>query len=127
MYCALFVCKENYAEIFVETQNRTGWAAARPESAVSVSSMRRNRISRSLLAYSSSNPRCEYSSHLTHSSFMPAKSVSSRRMTVALTTRSREVPAALRMAEIFCRHCLVCSWMVSPTIFSGHRIVRSRA
>jgi hypothetical protein len=31
--------------------------------------------------------------HLIHSSFIPAKSVSSRRMTVALTTRSREVPA----------------------------------
>src|SRR5580700_10766129 len=29
--------------------------------------------------------------HLIHSSFIPAKSVSSKRMTVALTTRSREV------------------------------------
>jgi len=38
-------------------------------------------------------------------------------MTVALTTRSREVPAALRMADTFSRHCLVCSWIVSPTIF----------
>src|SRR5580658_2434935 len=55
--------------------------------------------------------------HLTHSSFIPAKSVSSRMMTVALTTRSREVPAALRMADTFSRHCLVCSWIVSPTIF----------
>src|ERR1700689_883094 len=55
--------------------------------------------------------------HLIHSSFIPAKSVSSRRMTVALTTRSREVPAALRMADTFSRHCLVCSWIVSPTIF----------
>jgi hypothetical protein len=55
--------------------------------------------------------------HLIHSSFIPVKSVSSRRMTVALTTRSREVPAALRMADIFSRHCLVCSWIVSPTIF----------
>jgi hypothetical protein len=54
--------------------------------------------------------------HLIHSSFIPAKSVSSRRMTVALTTRSSEVPAASRMAEIFFRHCLVCSWIVSPTI-----------
>src|SRR5271170_8237398 len=55
--------------------------------------------------------------HLTHSSFIPAKSVSSRRMTVALTIRSREVPAALRMADTFSKHCLVCSWIVSPTIF----------
>src|SRR5580698_895017 len=55
--------------------------------------------------------------HLIHSSFIPAKSASSRRMTVALTTRSREVPAALRMADTFSRHCLVCSWIVSPTIF----------
>jgi hypothetical protein len=55
--------------------------------------------------------------HVIHSSFIPAKSVSSRRMTVALTTRSREVPAALRMADTFSRHCLVCSWIVSPTIF----------
>src|ERR1700689_1774582 len=55
--------------------------------------------------------------HLIHSSFIPAKSVSSRRMTVALTIRSREVPAALRMADTFSRHCLVCSWIVSPTIF----------
>src|SRR5580692_5859144 len=38
-------------------------------------------------------------------------------MTVALTTRSSEVPAALRMADIFSKHCLVCSWIVSPTIF----------
>src|SRR6202021_2708574 len=55
--------------------------------------------------------------HLIHSSFIPAKSASSRRMTVALTTRSRELPAALRMADTFSRHCLVCSWIVSPTIF----------
>src|ERR1700685_3946769 len=55
--------------------------------------------------------------HLIHSSFIPAKSVSSRRMTVALTIRSREVPAALRMADTFSKHCLVCSWIVSPTIF----------
>jgi hypothetical protein len=55
--------------------------------------------------------------HLIHSSFIPAKSVSSRRMTVALTTCSRELPAALRMADTFSRHCLVCSWIVSPTIF----------
>ena len=34
-----------------------------------------------------------------------------------LTTRSREVPAALRMADTFSKHCLVCSWIVSPTIF----------
>ncbi len=47
--------------------------------------------------------------HLIHSSFIPAKSVSSRTMTVALTIRSREVPAALRMAETFSKHCLVCS------------------
>jgi hypothetical protein len=52
--------------------------------------------------------------HLIHSSFIPAKSASSRRMTVALTTRSREEPAALRMADTFSRHCLVCSWIVSP-------------
>src|ERR1700683_2797005 len=55
--------------------------------------------------------------HLIHSSFIPAKSVSSRTMTVALTTRSSEVPAALRMADTFSRHCRVCSWIVSPTIF----------
>src|SRR6266436_6824592 len=55
--------------------------------------------------------------HLTHSSFIPAKSASSRRMTVTLATRSREVPAALRMADTFFKHCLVCSWSVSPTIF----------
>src|SRR5580692_9178356 len=55
--------------------------------------------------------------HLTHSSFIPAKSASSRRMTVALTTCSRELPAAWRMADTFFRHCLVCSWIVSPTIF----------
>src|ERR1700761_204388 len=54
--------------------------------------------------------------HLIHSSFIPAKSVSSRRMTVALRIRSREEPAALRMAETFSKHCLVCSWIVSPTI-----------
>jgi hypothetical protein len=47
--------------------------------------------------------------HLPHSSFIPAKSVSSRRITVALATRSREVPAALRMADTFSKHCLVCS------------------
>ena len=47
--------------------------------------------------------------HFTHSSFIPAKSASSRRITVALTTLSREVPAALRMADTFSRHCLVCS------------------
>src|ERR1700691_4939456 len=55
--------------------------------------------------------------HLIHSLFIPAKSVSSRMMTVALTTRSRELPAAFRMADRFSRHCLVCSWIVSPTIF----------
>jgi hypothetical protein len=55
--------------------------------------------------------------HLTHSSFIPAKSASSRRMTVTLATRSSEVPAALRMADTFFKHCLVCSWIVSPTIF----------
>src|SRR5580700_8991707 len=55
--------------------------------------------------------------HLIHSSFIPANSVSSRTMTVALTTRSREVPAALRMADTFSRHCRVCSWIVFPTIF----------
>jgi hypothetical protein len=55
--------------------------------------------------------------HLIHSSFIPAKSVSSRRITVKLTARSREVPAALRMADTFSKHCLVCSWIVSPTIF----------
>src|SRR5438445_5436871 len=38
-------------------------------------------------------------------------------MTVKLATRSREVPAALRMADTFFKHCLVCSWIVSPTIF----------
>src|ERR1700685_2075073 len=38
-------------------------------------------------------------------------------MTVALTTRSRELPAAWRMADTFFRHCLVCSWIVSPAIF----------
>ena len=36
---------------------------------------------------------------------------------MTLTSRSREVPAALRMADTFSRHCLVCSWIVSPTIF----------
>ena len=36
---------------------------------------------------------------------------------MALTTRSREVPAALRMADTFSKHCLVCSWIVSPIIF----------
>src|SRR5580658_5824544 len=55
--------------------------------------------------------------HLIHSSFIPANSVSSRTMTVALTTRSSEVPAALRMADTFSRHCRVCSWIVPPTIF----------
>ena len=39
--------------------------------------------------------------HLIHSSFIPAKSVSSRRMTVILTACSREVPAALRMTDTF--------------------------
>jgi hypothetical protein len=38
-------------------------------------------------------------------------------MTVALTIRSTEVPAASRMAETFFKHCLVCSWIVFPTIF----------
>src|SRR5580692_11749834 len=37
--------------------------------------------------------------HLIHSSFIPAKSGSSRTMTVALTTRSSDVPADLRMAD----------------------------
>jgi hypothetical protein len=55
--------------------------------------------------------------HLIHSSFIPAKSVSSRKITVALTTLSREEPAAVRMADIFAKHCLVCSWIESPTIF----------
>ena len=53
--------------------------------------------------------------HLPHSSFMPAKSVSSARMKVALTTMPRELPAASRMASTFLRHWRVCSWMVSPT------------
>jgi hypothetical protein len=55
--------------------------------------------------------------HFIHSSFIPAKSDSSRRMTVTLTARSREVPAAFRMADTFAKHCRVCSWIVSPTIF----------
>jgi hypothetical protein len=55
--------------------------------------------------------------HLTHSSFIPVKSDSSSRMTVALTTCSSDVPAALRISDTFFRHCLVCSWIVSPTIF----------
>ena len=55
--------------------------------------------------------------HLVHSSFIPAKSASSRRITVTVTTRSSELPAASSIADTFCKHCLVCSWIVSPTIF----------
>src|SRR4051812_13448855 len=42
--------------------------------------------------------------HRTHSSFKPAKSSSSRTMTVALTMFSRELPAASRIAWMFMRH-----------------------
>jgi len=55
--------------------------------------------------------------HLIHSSFIPAKSVSSKSMTVALTVRSSEVPAASRIAATFLKHCRVCSWIEFPTIF----------
>ena len=55
--------------------------------------------------------------HLIHSSFIPVKSSSSRTITVALKSCSREEPAAKRMADTFFKHCLVCSWIVSPTIF----------
>jgi hypothetical protein len=54
--------------------------------------------------------------HLTHSSFMPAKSDSSSRITVALATLDSELPAAARMAVMFFKHCAVCSWIVEPVI-----------
>ena len=53
--------------------------------------------------------------HRTHSSFMPPKSSSSARITVALTIFSSELPASCRMAAMLVRHCRVCSWMVAPT------------
>jgi hypothetical protein len=53
--------------------------------------------------------------HRTHSAFMPAKSSSSASTTVALTSLSRELPAASRIAAMLVRHCRVCSSMVSPT------------
>jgi hypothetical protein len=64
--------------------------------------------------------------HLIHSSFIPAKSVSPRRMTVTLTTRSREVPAALRMADTFSKHCGLLLDRISNNL-SGYWIVRPRA
>lgn len=54
--------------------------------------------------------------HLSHSSFMPAKSSSSARTTVTLATLSRELPASSKMARTLARHCAVCSWMVEPLI-----------
>jgi hypothetical protein len=65
--------------------------------------------------------------HLIHSSFIPAKSVSSRRMTVTLTTRSREVPAALRMSDIFSKHLSGLLLDRIPYNLPGYWIVRSRA
>src|SRR3569833_1968267 len=53
--------------------------------------------------------------HLIHSTFMPPKSASSQRMKVALTTRSRELPAAFKIAEMLARHRAVCSPIVVPT------------
>ena len=53
--------------------------------------------------------------HLAHSSFIPAKSSSSARMNVALSTLSRPLPAAVRIAWTLARHCRVCSWMDVPT------------
>src|SRR6478609_5738568 len=53
--------------------------------------------------------------HLSHSSFMPAKSSSSARMTVALTALSRSVPAASRMAAMLRSAWAVCSWIDIPT------------
>lgn len=50
-----------------------------------------------------------------HSSFIPAKSASSRRMNVAWTTSSSVAPAAFRIASTLRRHCRVCSSTVSPT------------
>jgi len=41
--------------------------------------------------------------HVTHSSFMPAKSSSSTRITVALTILSSEEPAATNTAEMLVR------------------------
>src|SRR5690606_192156 len=52
--------------------------------------------------------------HRSHSSFMPAKSSSSARITVALATLSIELPADSRMAWMLVRHWRVCSWTVSP-------------
>ena len=53
--------------------------------------------------------------HLIHSSFMPAKSASSARMNVALTTFAIELHEASRIAATLLRHCAVCCWMVAPT------------
>src|SRR5262245_57381859 len=50
-----------------------------------------------------------------YSSFMPAKSSSSASTIVTLTILFRLLPAASRIAEMFVRHCLVCSWTVVPT------------
>src|SRR6476620_5960794 len=35
-------------------------------------------------------------------------------VTVALTMFAIDVPAATRIAEMFVRHCAVCSWMLLP-------------
>lgn len=55
--------------------------------------------------------------HFSHSSFMPEKSSSSANITVTLTNFSSELPAASRMADMFFRHCRVCSCIVSPISF----------
>ncbi len=48
---------------------------------------------------------------------MPEKSSSSANTTVTLTTLSIELPASSRMADMFFRHCRVCSCTVSPMNF----------
>src|SRR4051794_31171642 len=50
--------------------------------------------------------------HFNHSSFIPPNSSSSASTTVTLTILSSELPASSRIAAIFVRHCLVCSWIV---------------
>jgi len=54
--------------------------------------------------------------HFTHSSFIPAKSDSSARMKVALTTFAMALPAASRIVRTLVRTWRVCSTIVVPTI-----------
>ena len=65
--------------------------------------------------------------HLTHSSFMPAKSASSRRMTVALATRSSDVPAAVEDGGHILQALPGLLLDRLPDDLPAHRILRPRA